>query len=58
MRAYGLARKDHGCCVGHDKAPTSGVRVRNRKARNRVFRRRARALDRAVVREALEELIS
>ena len=47
MKAYGVDRKDRGCCPGHDKFPneTYGSR-RSKKARaktNRIAHKRARA---------------
>ncbi len=50
MRAYGVDRKDRGCCPGHDKFPADKYASgRSRKARskaNRTAHKRARARDR------------
>lgn len=47
MIAYGVKRKDKGCCPGHDKYPDLHGRYRNKKARLRPAKKRARreALD-------------
>ena len=51
MRAYGVKRKDHGCCPGHDKFPNETYRSRRSKraraAVNRIAHKRARAWARA-----------
>lgn len=36
MKPYGIKRKDHGCCPGHDKYPTETYAGRlSKKARGR-----------------------
>ena len=51
MKAYGITRKDRGCCPGHDKFPAEKYRGRvSRKAHTRDTRlahQRARAWERA-----------
>ena len=53
MRAYGVKRKDHGCCPGHDKFPNETYRSRRSKraraAVNRIAHKRARAWARAEI---------
>lgn len=41
MRAYGVKRKDFGCCPGHDKCPGPGG-YRNKKQKQRPAKKRAR----------------
>lgn len=47
MKAYGVDRKDRGCCPGHDKFPNECYgSARSRRARakaNRIAHKRARA---------------
>ena len=47
MKAYGVDRRDRGCCPGHDKFPCDTYRNRrSKKARavaNRIAHKRARA---------------
>ena len=47
MKAYGVDRRDRGCCPGHDKFPNETYRSRrSKKARavaNRIAHKRARA---------------
>jgi hypothetical protein len=57
MRAYGVKRKDAGCCPGHDKF-TSEYTCTSRAARKRRLRpakRRARADGRREARKAAFE---
>ena len=54
MRAYGVRRRDRGCCPGHDKCPADKYNnAKSRKARardigisHRIARTRLRAEDR------------
>jgi len=53
MKAYGVKRKDAGCCPGHDKYPQDSygcTRRAARRARLRPAKRRARAAARREVR--------
>jgi len=47
MKAYGVDRKDRGCCPGHDKFPcdsyNSGRSRRAHAKANRIAHKRARA---------------
>lgn len=58
MRAYGVDRKDHGCCPGHDKfsAETYNSR-RSQKAHAKAARqahKRARARTRQEMKDAVD----
>lgn len=59
MRAYGIDRKDQGCCPGHDKFPSECYRNRRSiKAHARdtkVAHKRARARARAAIHNADRE---
>lgn len=35
MKAYGVKRKDQGCCPGHDKYPCETYKMTSRKARKK-----------------------
>ena len=54
MRAYGVDRKDQGCCPGHDKFPADSYgSARSRRAHSKASRsahKRARARDRKSLR--------
>jgi hypothetical protein len=53
MKAYGVDRKDRGCCPGHDKFPCDSYgSARSRRAHakaNRIAHKRARARSRAAL---------
>lgn len=55
MRAYGVDRKDRGCCPGHDKFPWDSYNSRRSKKAHRKATRcahkRARARARVEVRQ-------
>jgi hypothetical protein len=59
MKAYGVKRKDRGCCPGHDKFPNDTYNTRaSLKARRRArlkAHKRARAWNKIEVRKALAE---
>ena len=53
MKAYGVKRRDRGCCPGHDKFPADSYRNRrSKRARaksKRLAHKAARARERAMV---------
>lgn len=57
MKAYGVDRKDRGCCPGHDKFPSDSYNSRrSKKARARAARiahKRARARAAAEIRNLI-----
>ena len=61
MRAYGVKRKDFGCCPGHDKFPKDSYNNRkSKKARGRdkkYSHKVARADEKRIVYDNYEEMI-
>ena len=60
MKAYGVKRKDQGCCPGHDKYPSQryNLKARCNRNRRRIQKHRkgsARVQARAVVHHVLAE---
>lgn len=58
MKAYGVDRKDRGCCPGHDKFPSDSYNsTRSKKCRARMKRiahKRARARARVVTTKEIQ----
>jgi hypothetical protein len=57
MKAYGVRRKDAGCCPGHDKYPAvpyECTRAHARRARLRPAKKHARAAGRIEIRRGME----
>jgi len=57
MRAYGVKRKDHGCCPGHDKYPADSYNNRRSKAAHARARLLAHKAARARERAELRNLV-
>ena len=55
MKAYGVKRKDQGCCPGHDKYPSEAYRItcrRSFRARLRPAKKSARQEGRRAIERA------
>lgn len=57
MRAYGVDRKDRGCCPGHDKFPPDTYSSRRSQRAHRKARRHAHKRARARERVQVQQLV-
>ena len=48
MKAYGVKKKDHGCCPGHDKYPKDRYFITKTSARKRAQRSRKKSARQAL----------
>lgn len=53
MKAYGILRKDYGCCPGHDKFPKESYNGPSSKRKRRRLTKIAHSIARARVKQEL-----